>query len=145
MRQLAVGYDEPAAVHRQVARRARELRGQAQGFGDTGLAKLVGASGTSGAAARVQRAFERGGIGQARARHAARERVDVRQRHAEHLGRLAERGARPERGVRGDHGDAVVAIALVHMRDHFVAAAPAQVHVQVRAVASLRVQEALEA
>ena len=44
-----------------------------------------------------------------------------------------------------DHGDAVATVGLVDVRDDLVAALPAQVDVEVGAVAPLRVQEALEA
>jgi hypothetical protein len=172
MRERAIGDDQPTAVDRQMARRTGEARRESQRLGDTRLAELgaeivrTESRGCARLAARVACACGRaiGGARRARrvrraivrerpferrrlevARHTPGERVHARQRHAQRLGRLAERRARAQRGVRADHGHAIVSVGVVHVRDDLVATTPAQVHVEVGAIAALRMEEPLEA
>ncbi len=77
-------------------------------------------------------------------RQAAAEVVQLLRVHAEHLAHLAHRQARLHGDEARDHGHALLAVFFVHVGEHLVAAAAADVQVNVGHVAPLLVQEALE-
>jgi hypothetical protein len=80
-----------------------------------------------------------GHVGQPR-----REPVDLLRRDAEGLRHVPERGPSLERVVGADHRHPVVAVALVDLLHHLVAAVPGEVDVDVRAVLPREAQEPLE-
>ena len=138
MRERAVADNDAAAVDRQVARRPLEPFGEAESLGERRLAPVQ--------APRVGEPVEALDVGFLQvARDQARELVDAAVGDPEGLGGLAKRRARPERGVGGDHGDAIGAVGLVDVSDDLVAPAPAEVDVEIGTVTPGRVEEALEA
>ena len=118
-------------------RRAFQPLGQGQRLRQDGLAPID--------RTRFRQRAQPVGIGLLqRARDAARQLVHARVGDAERLGGLAKGRARAERGVRGDHRHALLAVRLVDVRDHLVPALPAEVDVEIGTVAARRMEEALE-
>ena len=77
-------------------------------------------------------------------RHQLGELVDLAERHFEHPADIAQDAARQERAEGDDLRDAVGAVALAHIGDHFVAALLAEVDVEIRHRHPLGIEEALE-
>ena len=76
--------------------------------------------------------------------HELGELVDLAERHFEHPADIAQDAARQERAESDDLRDAVSAIALAHVSDHFVAPVLAEVDVEIGHRDALRVEEPLE-
>ena len=77
-------------------------------------------------------------------RHELGELVDLAERHFEHPADVAQDAARQERAEGDDLRDAVGAIALAHIADHFVAAVLAEVDVEIGHRDALGIEEPLE-
>ena len=77
-------------------------------------------------------------------RHEFGELVDLAERHFEHPANVAQDAARQERAESDDLRDAVGAIALAHIADHFVPPVLAEVDVEIRHRHPLRIEETLE-
>src|SRR3546814_16436803 len=69
--------------------------------------------------------------------------VDLRIGHLQHAADGAQRGARLQLAEGDDLGDAVVAVLVLHVADHLVAAILAEVDVEVRHRHALGIEEAL--
>ncbi len=77
-------------------------------------------------------------------RHELGELVDLSERHFEHPADVAQDAARQERAEGDDLGDAVGAVALAHVGDHFVAAVLAEVDVEIGHRDAFGIEEPLE-
>ena len=129
--------DEPAQVRAQVGGEPREPLGHVDQAVVVRLLELV--AGELGALG--EHLPE---LGRAAPRHPAREAVDLVRREAERAADDAHRRRRAHGVDGGDHGDPVVAEAPVDVLDDLVAARRAEVDVDIRHVAAVRVEEALE-
>ncbi len=77
-------------------------------------------------------------------RHELGELVDLAERHFEHPADVAQDAARQERAEGDDLRDAVGAVALAHISDHFVAPVLAEVDVEIGHRDAFGVEEPLE-
>ena len=77
-------------------------------------------------------------------RHELAQAVNLSIRHLQHAAHVAEHGARLKLAEGDDVGDAVRAVALAHIGDHFVAPVLTEVDVEIGHRHALRIQEALE-
>ncbi|OPZ42933.1 MAG: hypothetical protein BWY94_01993 [Actinobacteria bacterium ADurb.BinA094] len=129
--------DEPAQVRAEMDGEAREPLGDVDQAAVVRLPELVvGELGALGEHLPEP--------GRAAPRDLAREAVDLLRRETEDAADDAYRRGRPHRVDGGDHGDLVVAEALVDVADDLVAARRAEVDVHVGHLAARRVEEALE-
>ena len=91
----------------------------------------------------LDRARERNRVGRI-LRHQLAQPVDLPIRHLQHAADVAQHAARLQGAERDDLGDAVVAVAILHIADDFVAPLLAEVDVEVRHRDALGIEEALE-
>ena len=89
------------------------------------------------------RLFEGHGLGWV-LRHELRELVDLAERHFEHSPDIAHHAARQKRAESDDLSDAILAVALAHISDHFVAPILAKVDVEVWHRYAFGIEKALE-
>src|SRR6516162_5376131 len=78
------------------------------------------------------------------ARYQLAQPIDLAIRHAEHAADIAQNRASLQFAERDDLRDAVAAVFLLHVTDHFVTAVLAEIDVEIRHRHPLRVQEPLE-
>ena len=91
----------------------------------------------------VDGALERDRIGRV-LRHQLAELVDLPVGHLQHAADVAQHAARLQRAEGDDLRDPVVAVLVLHVADHLVAAVLAEVDIEVRHRHALGIEEALE-
>ena len=137
--QRPVADDDARGVGRGVGQQAFEPLGDRQHLFDS----RVGLGGFLEFWLVGDRLFEGHGLGRV-LRHQLGELVDLAERHFEHAPDVAHHAARQKRAEGDDLGDAILAVAMAHIGDHFVAPVLAEVDVEVGHRHAFGIEEALE-